>query len=169
MASLFGHGLVGYTLLKVVKQKTSVLLLSFTILSAVLPDIDVLSFKFGYPYHHPLGHRGFTHSILFAVLWAIFMALIFGKQRKFLWFFVLFFATLSHGLLDAMTTGGMGVGFFIPFNQERFFLPWQFIKVSPLGVSRFFSNWGLQVIINELKYIALPCGVILLFLKIFKR
>ena len=164
MASLFGHGLVGYTLSKIVDSKSSKLLLALAIGSAILPDIDVLAFNFSIPYSHPLGHRGFTHSIAFAIIWASLLALLLGKQRKKLFFLVLFFSTVSHGIIDALTTGGKGIGFFIPFSSERFFFPWQIIKVSPIGIGEFFSKWGLQVIISELKYIAVPCIIILLFI-----
>src|SRR6267378_8050335 len=47
-----------------------------------------------------------------------------------LWRFF-FLATASHGLLDAMTNGGLGVAFFAPFCDTRYFLPWQPIVVSP--------------------------------------
>ena len=30
---------------------------------AVIPDLDVIGFRFGIPYEDVLGHRGFTHSI----------------------------------------------------------------------------------------------------------
>lgn len=33
---------------------------------AMLPDADVLAFKFGIAYGNVFGHRGFTHSLLFA-------------------------------------------------------------------------------------------------------
>jgi len=36
--------------------------------ASILPDIDALGFMAGIPYGHPLGHRGFTHSIVFALL-----------------------------------------------------------------------------------------------------
>jgi len=169
MASLFGHGLVGYTLSKVIDSKHNRLLVLLAIGSAILPDIDVLTFNFGIPYSHPFGHRGFTHSIVFAISWAIVLSLMFGKRRKLMFFLVLFFSTISHGVLDALTTGGKGVGFFIPFNNERFFFSIQVIKVSPIGISEFFSKWGVQVIISELKYIAVPCVVVLLFLYLIKR
>ncbi len=168
MASLFGHGLVGYTIAKVASSKTSKLLLFLAMGSAILPDMDVLAFNFGIPYLHPLGHRGFTHSIVFAMLWGGLLALLFGKQRKIIFFLVLSLSTISHGVLDALTTGGEGVGFLIPFSYERFFLPFKVIRVSPIGVSKFFSEWGLQVIFSELKYIAIPCLLVLLFLH-FKR
>jgi Predicted membrane-bound metal-dependent hydrolases len=36
------------------------------IVLAMLPDADVLAFKFGVAYGNIFGHRGFTHSLLFA-------------------------------------------------------------------------------------------------------
>lgn len=164
MASIFGHGLVAYTVAKLVKNKVGALLIVLAIGSSILPDIDVLSFKFGIPYSHPLGHRGFTHSIIFAVFWSVLLALLFGKNQKSLFTVVIFFATLSHGILDALTTGGRGVGFFIPFDNLRHFLPWRVIKVSPITIQEFFSEWGKRVILSELKYIAIPCFVILITL-----
>ncbi|AUC83538.1 metal-dependent hydrolase [Lacinutrix sp. Bg11-31] len=167
MASLFGHGLVGFTLTKIASSKTCKLLLFLAIVSAILPDLDVVTFG-KIPYTHPFGHRGFTHSIVFAIIWAAILAFIFTKTKRKLFFVVLFLSTLSHGVLDALTTGGKGIGFFIPFNNERFFFPWQVIKVSPIGISKFFSSWGVQVILSELKYIGIPCLIVLLFLH-FKR
>ncbi len=168
MASLFGHGLVGYTIAKVANSGTGKLLLFLAMGSAILPDMDVLAFNFGIPYLHPLGHRGFTHSIVFSILWGGMLALLFGKQRKTIFFAVISLSTLSHGVLDALTTGGEGVGFLIPFSDERFFFPFKVIRVSPIGIGKFFSEWGLQVIFSELKYIAIPCLLVLLFLH-FKR
>jgi hypothetical protein len=36
-----------------------------------------------------------------------------------------FLATASHGVLDATTNGGLGVAFFSPFDNRRYFLPWR--------------------------------------------
>lgn len=160
MASVFGHSIVGFTISKIIDNRNSKLLLIAAIISTMLPDLDVLGFKFGISYSHPLGHRGFTHSILFALLWAIILMYTFGKINKRNWFLVIFLATLSHGILDAMTSGGEGVGFFIPFNNTRYFFPFREIIVSPLGVERFFSEWGVQVILSEFKYIFIPCFII---------
>jgi inner membrane protein len=153
--------MVGFTLTKIIDSKHTKWLLFAAIFSAILPDFDVVAFKFGIPYEHPLGHRGFTHSIFFAIIWAFILMFAFGKKSKFMWFVVIFLSTISHGLLDAMTSGGRGVGFFIPFDNSRFFFPFQGIIVSPLGFKRFFSEWGLQVIFSEIKYIFLPCALIL--------
>ncbi len=169
MASVFGHAITAYTITKLVSNHTSKTLIFLAIGSAILPDIDVLAFNFGIPYTHPLGHRGFTHSILFALLWSGLLALLFGKNKKNLFLIILFLATLSHGMLDALTTGGKGVGFFIPWGNERYFFPYRFIKVSPIGIDKFFSSWGMQVVLSELKYIILPCSLILISLHFKKK
>ena len=57
-----------------------------------------------------------------------------------------FLATASHGLLDAMTDGGLGVAFFSPFDNRRYFLPWTPIRVSPIGIEPFFTARGLEVL-----------------------
>ena len=121
MASVFGHGLVAYTISNVLDKASSKVLIILAILSSIIPDIDVLGFYFGIDYLHPLGHRGFTHSILFSVLWSGLLAFVFGKSRKVVFAIVLFLSTISHGILDAMTSGGEGVGFFIPFQNMRYF------------------------------------------------
>jgi len=172
MASIFGHGVVGFTVAKVIDSKNFKWLLIAAIFSTIMPDFDVIGFKFGITYEHPLGHRGFTHSIFFAILWAVVLMITLGKQNKLIWFLVIFISTVSHGVLDAMTSGGRGVGFLIPFDNNRFFFPFREIKVSPLGIEKFFSSWGIKVLFSEFKFIVLPCFFILavrfLFLKLNK-
>jgi inner membrane protein len=162
MASIFGHSVVGFTVTKLIDSKNTKWLLLAAIFSTILPDFDVITFKFGIPYAHPFGHRGFTHSILFSIIWAFVLMLTIGRKNKFIWFLVIFLSTVSHGILDAMTSGGKGVGFLIPFNNERFFFAFRGIKVSPIGIEKFFSSWGAQVILSEIKYIVIPCFLILI-------
>ncbi len=166
MASIFGHAVVGFTLSKIISNNNSKLLFILAIASTIISDIDVLAFNFGIPYEAPFGHRGFTHSILFAALWATLLMFIFGKLNKKTWWIVIFLSTISHGVLDAMTSGGKGVGFFIPFYNERYFFSFREIVVSPIGIERFFSERGVKVLFSELKYIFIPCLIILVFLKI---
>lgn len=166
MASVFGHALVGGTLSKILDKKSSRVLFVLAILSAILPDIDVISFKLGYSYEHWLGHRGFTHSIMFAVIWSGVLSVIFGRRNKRLFLVILLLSTLSHAILDAMTNGGLGVGFFIPFENTRYFFGCRPIQVSPIGIERFFSEWGLRVIMSELIWIGLPCFAVLIVNKI---
>ena len=155
MASIFGHGVVGFTITKLIGNKQTKWLLLAAIFSAILPDFDVITFKLGIAYQHPLGHRGFTHSIFFAILWALVLMLTIGRNNKLIWFLVIFLSTISHGIFDAMTSGGEGVGFFIPFNNDRFFFSFREILVSPLGIKKFFSGWGLRVVLSEIKFIVI--------------
>ena len=80
-------------------------------LASVLPDLDVIAFKLGIGYGTAFGHRGFSHSILFALLIALLGKSYHGKLRtsELRAALFLFVNTLSHSLLDAFTTGGMGV------------------------------------------------------------
>ncbi|MDA9069976.1 metal-dependent hydrolase [Algibacter sp.] len=169
MASIFGHGVVGFTITKLIGNKQSKWLLLAAIFSAILPDFDIITFKLGIAYQHPLGHRGFTHSILFAMLWALVLMLTIGRNNKLIWFLVIFLSTISHGIFDAMTSGGEGIGFFIPFNNDRFFFSFREILVSPLGIKKFFSGWGLRVILSEIKFIVIPSLLILLILGTLKK
>ena len=63
---------------------------------------------------------------------------------------------VSHGILDALTNGGLGIAFFAPFSNERYFLPIQPIQVSTLQVQHFFSEHGITVMKSELLYVWLP-------------
>jgi inner membrane protein len=141
---------------------------------SVIPDLDVIGFRFGVQYGDFWGHRGFTHSLLFAALLASAMAFIGFRQgvpslgRLPLWIYI-FLATASHGFLDAMTDGGLGVAFFSPFNTHRYFFPWTPIHVSPIGLWRFFSHRGLEVLQSELLWIWLPAAVLGIAAWMFRR
>jgi len=80
-----------------------------------------------------------------------------------------FLATASHGLLDAMTDGGLGVAFFAPFENRRYFLPWRPIQVSPIGIGRFFSERGVAIFQSELLWIWLPAAVLAVSAWILRR
>jgi inner membrane protein len=130
-------------------------------LCAVAPDADVLGFFFGVPLGSMLGHRGLTHSLAFAVALAGLLAwrLVPSGTRVRLWLY-LFLATASHGILDAMTDGGIGIAFFAPFDAERYYLPWRPIAVSPLGVRRFLTARGVTVLTSEATWIWGPSIVV---------
>jgi inner membrane protein len=114
------------------------------VVCAIVPDADVIGFNFGIHYQDFWGHRGFTHSLLFAALLALLItALGFRNTRssdRSLLCLYFFLAIASHGLLDAMTNGGLGVAFFSPFDTKRYFLSWRPILLSPISVPRFFSS-----------------------------
>jgi inner membrane protein len=78
-------------------------------------------------------------------------------ERLRLWTYF-FLAVASHGVLDAMTNGGLGVAFFAPFDDRRFFFPFHPILVSPVRPSRFFDARGLAVLQSELLWVWLPAA-----------
>ena len=80
----------------------------------------------------------------------------------------LFAATASHGVLDAMTDGGLGVAFLAPSDDAGYFLPWRPIPVSPISASRFFSDRGLVIMQAEVLLIWLPAAILLLVLLGFR-
>jgi len=135
------------------------------VVCSVIPDVDVVGFRFGIRYGDFWGHRGFTHSLVFGALLAGAIVILGFRHampsisRSYLWTYF-FLATASHGLLDAMTDGGLGVAFFAPFDNHRYFLPWRPIHVSPIGFGRFFTERGLAVMKTELLWVWLPVGLL---------
>src|SRR6185436_5828680 len=130
MASAFSHAIVASATGSVIAGREKLKFWIISIACAILPDADAIGFKLGVPYDHPFGHRGFTHSIVFALVLALVVMTIFYRaekifSRKYLVLFTaLFVATASHGVLDAFTNGGLGVEFFYPFDTSRYFFPW---------------------------------------------
>ena len=132
------------------------------ILCSVVPDLDVIGFRFGVHYGDFWGHRGFTHSLVFAALLAGTVVAVLRRTENVAplsLFCYLFLATASHGLLDSMTNGGLGVAFFSPFNNQRYFLPWRPIRVSPIAISRFFTPHVFAILHTELLWIWVPSFV----------
>jgi inner membrane protein len=122
---------------------------------SILPDLDVIGFAWGIRYGDFLGHRGFSHSLAFAMLAGAAVLPLFDGRSWRLWLY--FFAvTASHGFLDAMTDGGLGVAFFSPLDLTRYFLPWTPVRVSPIGIAPFFSEWGLVALGTEIAYVWAP-------------
>jgi inner membrane protein len=164
MPSFFGHAVASVALGKAFSSEKQSL--NFWLLAAycsVIPDGDVIAFYLGIPYNHILGHRGFSHSILFALLLGFFVVSLFYRDiprfSSRWWRYASFFfiVTLSHSLLDALTNGGFGVALFAPFSNERFFFPWRPLEVAPIGgLTHFLRYDGWLVIRSELMWIWIP-------------
>jgi inner membrane protein len=87
------------------------------------PDIDFIAGTWLSPAEDLLAHRGFTHSLLFAILFSFFVALLFSnlpilKKYKFKdWLFFCGIELLIHVLLDTMNV--YGTGWLEPFSHRR--------------------------------------------------
>jgi inner membrane protein len=122
MSTIYTHAVVGLGLGRIfARRKMPWLFWGLAALLPVVPDFD--AFLVGVPYRSPWGHRGFTHSLLFALVLGLLAAALTYRRLgiSFLdlagFFFVI---TASHGVLDALNNGGEGVEFFWPFDTTRY-------------------------------------------------
>lgn len=171
MASLLTHALVGAAAGRSLGPRTPWLWATAAFLS-VAPDLDVIGFAFGVRYGDPWGHRGMTHSLAAAVVVGLVAALALRGRIAVPWpqIAALFAAvTASHGVFDAMTDGGLGVAFFAPFDDGRYFLPLRPVRVSPLSLGEALSGRGLAVLATEFVWIWLPVGLLLAGLALIRR
>jgi len=142
---------------------------------SMLPDADVIAFAFGLPYHHFFGHRGFFHSLCFALILSLIVTAVFFRETPLFsgrWFFYIIFfflVTASHGILDAFTNGGLGIALFSPFSNERYFFPWTPIAVSPIGIKAFLSARGWSVLQSELMWVWLPVSILALIATVIRK
>ena len=169
MASLFTHAFVGTALGQAADPDWSKdwRFWGLVVACSILPDIDSIGFHMGVPYGALWGHRGMTHSLLFAAVLAACLAARFAGVFRRPWKLavLLFVITASHGVLDAMTDGGLGIAFFSPIDPQRYFLPWRPIRVSPIGLGVFFTTRGLRIIWNEFIWIWCPTLVLFALIK----
>jgi inner membrane protein len=86
--------------------------------------------------------------------------------QGYLWLALCLF---SHPLLDMLTNGGVGIALLWPFSGERWFSPWRPVEVSPVAFSRFFTQRGADVLLNEVKTIWLPLMTLALTLFAFRQ
>ena len=140
------------------------------VVASMLPDLDVLAFPLGIAYSDPFSHRGFSHSLFVAMVIAASASLFSGRlgASRFIVFAFMLISTASHGLLDMLTNGGLGVAYFWPLTDRRFFFDARVIQVSPIGYS-FFSAGGLGALASELIWVWLPASVVLVVLLLLRR
>ena len=160
MASL-GHVAVGMAAARhhAEPRRPSLSAMVFWSALSLLPDIDVIGFAFGVNYGDPWGHRGATHSLLFAVALGIVIGAAAGRLKRpaILTAVVASAVLVSHALLDTMTDGGLGCALFWPFDLTRYFAPWRPIPVAPIGLG-FLSPYGAMVSAAELLIFAPALG-----------
>ncbi|HRI38623.1 MAG TPA: metal-dependent hydrolase [Nitrospira sp.] len=174
MASAFSHAFVALTLGKITAHRAMrwPVLLTGAVCS-IVPDLDVVGFAFGIQYGDLWGHRGMTHSLFFAgLLSAMLVALVYRQESRATKAEIglyLFLCTASHGVLDAMTDGGLGIAFFSPFDPTRYFFPFRPVAVSPIGIGQFFSLDALRILTSEITWIWIPSIGLLLISHILRR
>jgi inner membrane protein len=154
MASI-GHIAVGMATARIYRRRQAIRWSLFTSMVvwafiSLLPDADVLGFRFGIAYSDPWGHRGATHSFAFSLLLGVAIGGLAGLFRlPVLRTMVAATAVLaSHAVLDTLTDGGLGCALLWPFDNTRYFAPWNPIPVAPIGRA-FFSAQGLHVALVE--------------------
>ncbi len=152
MASVLSHLAVPLALgVAVGAERVPARLALAGVVCCILPDLDVIAFHAGISYASPFGHRGASHSLAFAALIALAGAALRRRlgARALATFAFLFVSTASHGVLDAMTNGGLGIAFCWPWSEARLFLPFRPIEVSPIGLQGFLGPRGLRVLRSE--------------------
>lgn len=170
MASAFSHAFVALALGKTLHLPVITWPVLFMgMLCSIIPDADVIGFSFGIRYGDLWGHRGLTHSLFFAGLFsAALVGLCYRQQSspQKVWIGIyLFLCTTSHGVLDALTDGGLGVAFFSPFDPTRYFFPFRPVAVSPIGVGDFFNGNALGILASEATWIWLPTTALFLMVR----
>jgi inner membrane protein len=163
VATAFTHGFVGASFVAMLPSRQRTFAIGVVLAAvAALPDLDVVGLRFDVPYESALGHRGFTHSLAFAAMLALLVAWAGLKLRErdrlneVRLGVAVFLACASHGILDAFTNAGLGIGFFVPFSDSRYFFAWRPIETSPLDPLAFFRGRGSLILMNEFKLIWLP-------------
>jgi len=171
MPSVFTHAAIPLALWCASDRgRISAPLLAAGVVAAMLPDADVLAFALHIPYADSFGHRGASHSIVFAAVLAVLAALLHTRLRASAVQAAAFvgISALSHPLLDAFTSGGLGVALWWPWSGERLFAPWRPIRVSPFA-GQFFSARGLATVVSELRWVWLPLAAAVIGWRLIQR
>ncbi|MDM7949468.1 metal-dependent hydrolase [Hydrogenophaga sp.] len=120
---------------------------------AVLPDADFASVAFGFDsYSGTYGHRGFTHSLGFALLLGVLGAMASGptgRQRLTAAVFIAL-CTASHPLLDGLMDRGICNAWAWPLDGARHCLAWR--PVPTAGVNLF----GWDRLAREALWLGVP-------------
>lgn len=167
VASVITHGLAAVIIGKsFIHEKQSARFWCLLISCSLLPDIDVVGFKIGIAYGDFWGHRGFTHSLVFALITGFTVGLAcyhrLGINSPRWWRYVALFScvTASHGVFDAMTNGGLGIAFLAPFDNTRYFFSWTPVEVTRVGFHNFISYKGISILLSETVYILAPMALL---------
>ncbi len=68
-----------------------------------------------------------------------------------------------------MTDGGLGVAFFAPFDNTRYFFVWRPIMVSPIGVTEFFNRGSHESLGQRILWIWIPAGLLVMAVNVLAK
>ena len=133
-------------------------------IAGTIPDLDVISSLFNDTVTALEVHRGFTHSILFSVLFAPILAFLVTRFEAYKnlkdWSWLFFWTFITHPILDAQTTWGTQL--FWPLDIRLAFknvfvvdplytIPFLVLLIFAMRQKkasrkrRLYNNWGLII------------------------
>jgi inner membrane protein len=125
-------------------------------LCAVMPDADFLLVALRFDsYSGTYGHRGFTHSLGFALAVGLLAMLWPGapsqaQRRRSVVGFYLALCTVSHPLLDGLIDVGICNAWWWPLDGARHCLPWRPVPMQGVAL------WGWKRLGLEALWIGVP-------------
>lgn len=131
---------------------------------AALPDLDLIGWALGVSPLAPLGHRGLTHSLPFAILLGTVVAAVLPaatRRDRAAAAAALILATATHGLLDALTTyAPTGPALWAPFSNQRYRFAWM-----PLtGAGGWRTDFGTEAL-----WVCLPALGLIVLIEWWRR
>jgi inner membrane protein len=139
---------------------------TLAVILPVIPDLDVFSTA---DYGTMLGHRGITHSLVFALTLSLVAASIVRWHTPVRWWKLtsVFFAIIaSHGLLDALTWGGEAIPFFWPLGGR--YGNWGPLPLSDIALD-LPNPWTSRAIRSELLWVWLPIALSVILVAVCRR
>ena len=125
------HGLLGASIVAAIHPQPTRGYYTPLLIGGVLANLADFDFLLVFAFHSKSWHRGFTHSILFAVFVSLLFVLFLGKHqiREAIGFGLVF---ASHCVLDYVTTRkGGGVELLFPFSTDRLAFGWHGLSELP--------------------------------------
>jgi inner membrane protein len=161
MASLFTHVAVPLIARRAVDvdEKLQRRLGVVAVIVSIWPDLDYATLPFEVRPNDLLGHRGLTHSIFVAIAIGLAASLLFPKTTRKRMASFLVLVALSHPIIDAFTSGDLGVALFWPLTRARFLSPLPLVATCPVGLDEWLGYWGVLTIANEALYIVTPVAL----------
>ena len=166
MPTVITHSLFTLALGKTIRWSESTKVSFCSFLCGSLPDLDFVGRYLGIKYADHWGHRGWTHSLVMAMLIGLLLSNLCSQKElksKLGWWLYFSFLTCTHTLLDMLTNGGHGVALFAPWSHSRVFFSqsYRVINVSPMHFHNFTWDRLAPVFLSELTWIIIPICLVL--------